>query len=388
MFGLRRRGKPVIGFKGNKSLVSVRDRKERTDSVGPGAIVVVGSEQASICTAASEEAELKTLLTQPLPCVEIMGCSMIERTLDRLIRAEAEAITVLVACDVDGMESLPTRFADVKLLVVTNICSGVADILKEYSQRGIEHSIIVSGSLYAETDLLDFFYFHRESRQIITRAVDSEGLLDLWAVNCGEAQQSNVADLLTHTKANSPSYFVREYVIRLAHARDLRQFASDVLRGRCAIRPSGTELKPGVWVEEGAEMHRRARIVAPVYVGRGSKICEDALITRFSTVEKGCVVEVGTVIEDSSILANTHVGIWLDVCHAIANGNRLLNLERNVLVEISDPSVMRANGSSRKLAKKVVSLSRRNEGPQIAVNSKKETPAPESWQLGANPIQG
>jgi len=44
---------------------------------------------------------------------------MIERALERLMRAGVEAITVLVAYDVEGMESLSSRFANVKLLVVT-----------------------------------------------------------------------------------------------------------------------------------------------------------------------------------------------------------------------------------------------------------------------------
>ena len=356
--------------------------------MGIGAIVVVGSEQESICSNAVEGPGLKKLFSQPLPCVEITGCSMIERTLERLMRAEVEAITVLVAYDVVGMESLSSKFAHVKLLVVTNIGWGVAHILQGYLQRGIEYSIVVSSSLYIETDLLDFFYFHRESQQTITRAVDSEGALDFWTMNCADALQCNIVDLLTHTKASNAYYFVREYVIRLSHARDVRRFASDVLRGRCAIRPSGQELKPGVWVEEGARLHRRAQIEAPVYVGRGSKICEAAFITRYSTIERGCQVEVGTVIEDSSILANTYVGLALDVCHAIANGNKLLNLDRNALVEISDPGVMRANGSARKLVKKFVSLSRRNEGQQIAVNSRKEPLAPEVGSLGQILLRG
>ena len=85
-------------------------------------------------------------------------------------------------------------------------------------------------------------------------------------------------------------------------------------------------------------MHRWARIVAPAYIGRGSKIMEDTLITRHSTIEKNCCVDYGTVVEDSSILQNTDIGICLDVCHAVANGNKLLSLDRDVVIEISDPA--------------------------------------------------
>jgi hypothetical protein len=54
---------------------------------------------------------------------------------------------------------------------------------------------------------------------------------------------------------------------------------------------------------------------------------------------------------------------------------------------------MRSNGSLRKEARNNVRLSlAKNERPKAVsskpVDSKKETPAPDAWQLGANPIQG
>jgi hypothetical protein len=57
------------------------------------------------------------------------------------------------------------------------------------------------------------------------------------------------------------------------------------------------------------------------------------------------------VIEDSSILTNTYVGIWLDMCHAVVQGNQLLNLAHNVSLEIADPSLIRANMAVKKEAK-------------------------------------
>jgi anti-sigma B factor antagonist len=138
------------------------------------------------------------------------------------------------------------------------------------------------------------------------------------------------------------SYFIREYVNRLIHPRDLRRFAEDSLRGRCESRPAGTQVRPGVWVDEKADVHRKARIVAPAYIGRGAEIKADAVVTRFSTIEKNCCVDCGTVVEDSSILANTNVGIWLDVCNAVVSGNKLFSLGRDAAIEISDMSIVRS----------------------------------------------
>jgi hypothetical protein len=112
------------------------------------------------------------------------------------------------------------------------------------------------------------------------------------------------------------------------------------------------------------------------------------LITRFSSIEKNSFVDYGTVVEDSSILANTHVGIWLDVCHSVASESKLFNLERNVILEISDPSIMRAAVAARS-SRNLFGMS--HAQPVVADlrhHQQEKTPAPEPWQLGANPIQG
>jgi carbonic anhydrase/acetyltransferase-like protein (isoleucine patch superfamily) len=358
--------------------------------------VIVGPRNPAFGPSALE-GETPSRLAQHLSCVEILGCSMLERTVERLLGTEVELVSVLVADEVGSAPQLSAKIKNVRVEVVNEVETAVTRLLQEYAQNGLDHSFVISANLYAETDLLDLFYFHREGRQKITRTHDSQGLLDLWVVDCAKAQYGDAGDLFgppsKDGSLNSAAfYFVREYVSRLAHPRDLRRVACDALRGRCAMRPTGQETKPGIWIEDDAEVHRRARIVAPAYIGRGTKVKEDTLITRCSTVERGCCVDAGTVIEDSSVLPNTHIGIWLDVCHAIASGNKLFSLERDVMVEISDSNVMRANGSARKEAKNLRALSLANEKQQPitakVADSKKETPAPEAWQLGANPIQG
>jgi len=65
-----------------------------------------------------------------------------------------------------------------------------------------------------------------------------------------------------------------------------------------------------------------------------------------------CYIDYGTVIEDSSVLKNSYVGIWLDVSHAVVGGNKLMNLERNVLLEISDPSLIREHEAAPRAAER------------------------------------
>jgi hypothetical protein len=362
--------------------------------VGLGAIVVMGLEREAFCSLAPQEAD--GFLTEPLECFDILGCSMTERVIERFVRAEVDTVSVLVQKESCNIKPSFVGFKNAGVRVVSDLGSAIYQELREFSQNGIEHSFVVSASVYAETDLLDLFYFHREARQPTTRAIDREGPLNLWVVDCLRAQPTDIGNLVVQAETSGSSYFIREYVNRLAHPRDLRRFASDVLRGRCVTRPPGQEIKRGIWIDDGAEVYRRARIVAPAYIGRSSKVMADTLITRFSNVEKDCCVDYGTVIEDSSILQNTHVGICLDVCHVVADENRLLSLGRNVMVEISDANILRANSlpwkpspaKDRKRAKSGP-FSRCKVKPQALTDVRPAAgSAPEPCRLEPNPIQG
>jgi NDP-sugar pyrophosphorylase family protein len=310
---------------------------------------------------------------------------MIDRTIERFVRAGVDVVTVLAPAGVSvALSAISRGLADIKVHVVSDIAKAITQKFAEYASNGIEHTFLVAGGLYTETDLLDLFYFHREARQPATRACERQMPLDLWVVDCAEAQNLTLQSLFAECSA--VSYFIREYVNCVTHARDVRRLVSDVLRGRCAMRPSGVEVRPGIWIEDGADVHRRARIVAPAYIGSGSKVREDTLITRCSSIERDCFVDYGTVIEDSSILANTHIGIWLDVAHSVADGNKLFNLERNVILEISDPSVMRANGAVAH-ERKILRAAQEPRAKAFEVKEK-TTPTQKVWQFGANLIQG
>ena len=351
--------------------------------MGLGAIVVVGAEREDFC---SNSRQGERLFPHPLAYVDVLGRSMVDRTVERFSRADVETVTVLAAESSGHVPVLESGLDQMNFQVVSDLPSAIAQQLSDYSSRGIEHSFVVSGSIYVETDLVDMFYFHREARQAVTRTLDSEGPMDLSLVDCAKAQHTDLESLFTPPEETSASYFIRDYVSRLKHPRDLRRIASDALCGRSAIRPSGREIKPGIWIDDGADVRRRARIVAPAYIGRGSTVQEDTLITRFSSIEKDCYVDCGTVIESSLVLPNTYIGICLDVCHAVASGSKLLSLGHEVLVEISDPSVMRSNGSIPQ--EMGLNRSHHEEQPIVADLQQTQPPASETWQLGADTIQG
>jgi hypothetical protein len=341
-----------------------------------GAIVVIGSGDELLATQTSSYVSFG----EPLACVEIVGISTARRIVERFLRAEVEAVSVLVSSQISWSAFKDLSFPEnVTVQIVDDVCSALQQKLADYSRSGIEHSFINSADAYAETDLLDLFYFHRESRRAITRASDHGGPLALWVADCAKAQQSRFELLLGESVGNGAPYFIGGYVNRLTTPRDLRRLAEDTFSGVCERGPSGREISPGVWIDDGAEVHRGARIVGPAYIGCGAKVLDHVLVTRLSSIERGCCIDCGTVIEDSSILANTKIGIWLDVCHAIVRGNKIWSLEREVMVEVSDPSIMRSTTPVRVVGPRTSEL---HEAQKIVENSRTPEPTRSIWQFG------
>ena len=304
-----------------------------------GAIVIVGPEGREV------ESEDTASGGTPLVCVEVLGRSIVDRKIDQLRRAGVEVISILRGTSGTATSGQIDSATSDSCSLTDAWCS-VTEQIRAFGVRGADAVLVIRAATYVDFDLKDALQFHREQGIGLTRAVDKDGPLDICIVN--PASMADGADILgTLESVEASHYVVRGYVNRLEHPRDLRRLAVDGLTSRCGIRPQGSEIRPGVWVDEGAQVHRDARIVAPAFIGRGSRIAEQCLITRCSCVESNSLVDYGTVVEDSSILPNSYVGIGLDVSHSIVDGSNLLNLERDVILEVSDPRVIRENRVQR-----------------------------------------
>jgi hypothetical protein len=355
--------------------------------VGLGAIIVVGAKNGVFTQAApsgSGSNDDPPLLGNPLACFDILGRSITERMIERFVKVEVDVISVLVEADVTfQVPPLRGSFPNLSIQIVNDAQHAVTQKLREFSMNGVDRCFVQSAAAYTETDFLDLFYFHREARQIATRAFDRNGALPLWVVDT-VGVRSDIEKLLSQAGKNGASYFLRGYVHRIAHPRDLRRIAEDMLRGSCEKGATGKEVRSGLWIDEGAKVHRRARIVGPAYIGCRSKVRADTLVTRFSSIERDCCVDYGTVVENTSLLPHTHVGIWLDVCHAIASGNQLFSLGRDVGVEISDPSVMRSTIPAFSSGREAEDW---NETRLSAADFEPERLGQGAWQLDASLIQ-
>lgn len=276
----------------------------------------------------------------PMGCVEVLGRSVVDRILDALHRSAFDRVVVLA----DNTKNWPVEINQARPSPrwVAEPWGEVAVELQNYKAAGIDSAVLISPSAYAELNVADLLQCHRDEKVSITRAFSDKRPLDVWVIDTSRLEPSD--ELVSRlTSDECPAYPVDGYVNFLDHPRDLRRLVADCFNNTCRLGPEGHEIRPGVWMNGAVEVHRGARIVAPAFLGRGSRIEDQCLITRCSSVEANCHVDYGTVVEDSSILPNTYVGIGLDISHSIVHGNTLLNLERDVTLRISDHGVIRPN---------------------------------------------
>jgi hypothetical protein len=208
-----------------------------------------------------------------------------------------------------------------------------------YSAEGAELILALRVGPYAEIDLEEMIQSHIDHHCTVSMAVDAKGQsLETFVLDPKGRFDARVLfqSHLQHLRKDCYPFRATGYVNRLANANDLRKLALDGLMSRNSVRPEGMEIKPGVFVGRGARIHRKARIVAPAFIGARCRVHASALITRGSVLEHHSEVDCGTVVESSTLLPFTRLGAGLDVMHSVVGFKRLTHLLRNVEVEITD----------------------------------------------------
>ena len=333
----------------------------------PGAIVIAGRQSREEKRESPSSGRSLSMERRQrfLAGVELLGQSIFGRLVQRVGDAEFETISIFAD------SSLTPDFDDVSEIdayAVADVWRGAERSLLEAKEAGVDSVLLVRAGAYVEFDAADFIRFHHDCGTAVTRGCDDRGLLDLWVVNPGIVNETRT--LSESLSADCERYFISGYVNRMESLADLRRLVADGLTSRCGFRPQAFEVRPGVWMAEGAEVERGARIVAPAFIGEDVKISEQCLITRCSNIESNCHVDYGTVVEDSSILTGTYLGIGLDLCHSIVEGTCLLNLSREVMLEIKDPVVMRQMKPRAERNRQLPSNFRRGEAAlSVAENS-------------------
>jgi hypothetical protein len=215
-------------------------------------------------------------------------------------------------------------------------------VFNDMAQKGAELVVLVRLSSYAEADFEKLIQFHLDHQGRVTQMSRGQQRLEIFCISA--SRRNDAASLfrtqLTRCRTECPLFEHEGYFNQLADSRDLRQFAIDILTRQTQTCPAGKQTKPGVWIAPDALIEKGARVLAPAYIGSFARVRSGAVITRCSSIERNAVVDCGTIIENSTVLPFSYVGAGLDLAHSVAGMGRIVNLHRDVSVEIIDPKLI------------------------------------------------
>jgi len=288
-------------------------------------------------------AENQTLGT-PLATLDVVGKSTLQRMAERLQQYGISSVSAVVETtsnpgarnfglpsDVTCVSATPDRF-----------WRTAESVFNDMAQSGAELVILIRLGAYAEVDFEKQVQFHIDRKERVTRMASDDQMLEIFCISA--SRRNDAASLfrtqLAHCRSECPVLQHDGYVNPLASARDLRQFAIDILTRQAQTCPAGKEIKPGVWSAPGAQIEKGARVLAPAFVGSLARIRSGAVITRCSSVERHAEVDCGTVVENSTVLPFSYVGAGLDLAHSIAGMGSIVNLHRDVTVTIADRKLL------------------------------------------------
>jgi hypothetical protein len=288
--------------------------------------------------------EGKQALGVPLATLDVAGKSTLQRMAERLQQYGISSVSAVVeAGAVSGTHNfgLPSDISCVST-APDRFWRTAETVFNDMAQSGAELVVLIRLGAYAEADFERLVQFHLDRKERVTQMASGTRSLEVFCISA--SRRNDAASLfrtqLAHCRSECPLLEHEGYLNALANPRDLRQFAIDILTQQTQTCAAGKEIKPGVWTAPGAMIEKGARVLAPAFIGSLARIRSGAVITRCSSVERHAVVDCGTVIENSTVLSFSYVGAGLDLAHSIAGMGRIVNLHRDVTVDIVDPKLV------------------------------------------------
>ena len=282
----------------------------------------------------------------PIAMLDVLGEPVLQRVLDRISRLGVTSTTVI-----SETEDKPSLGVRNRLRPDINwVCTKPEDLWRtaehhfnEFAQKGAELVLIARLGAFLDLDYEEFVQFHLDRGARVSVVTDEQNYsYDCFLVSA--SRRNDAAHLLRtelrSTRSECHEFVFRGFANRLRNAADLRSLAMSAFAGECSIRPSGEEIKPGVWASTDASIHRRARLLAPAFIGRHVKVRASAVLTRGTVVEHHSVIDCGTVVESSSVLPHSYVGAGLDVAQSVVGMRQISNVLRNASVEIHDDRLL------------------------------------------------
>ncbi len=103
------------------------------------------------------------------------------------------------------------------------------------------------------------------------------------------------------------AHAVASYWSDVGNLREFIRGNADAMARQVEVEIPGTEIRPGVWLDDGARVAASARIEPPVVVGADCDIGEDVVIVGPTVIGDGCSVGAGSHLARALILPHSRL---------------------------------------------------------------------------------
>ena len=309
-------------------------------------------------------------LATPKPMVPVVNRPVIHHVLDNLLRhgvkevmlnLHAHADQVRGYCGDGSRWSLKLRYSLEPKLMGT---AGAIKRAEKFLSDG--PFFVMSGDGLSDIDLTAMYAFHKRRGSMATMAVKKVDARFEYGVTLmdgnqrikGFLEKPSWGDVFS-SQVNTGIYLFEPEVLKLIPANTVYDFGHqlwpkllklkkpiyaydtdaywcdvgnlpeyrrcqvDCLDRKAAINIPGVELRRGVWVSEGAAIDRKAKLLAPVVIGKAAKIAAGAVVGPYSVIGDRAQIGHGAVLERCILFENVTVGagVRLNNCIIGPDGN-------------------------------------------------------------------
>ena len=118
----------------------------------------------------------------------------------------------------------------------------------------------------------------------------------------------NLFPMMLENKMPLYGYVADGYWCDVGTLEQYRQTHSDIMSGLVDVRIGGNEIDDNIWIGEGSEIEKGAKLIAPVIIGPQTRISRRAVVGDHSVIGSRCLVSEDSEIRRSVIWSNCYMG--------------------------------------------------------------------------------
>ena len=306
-------------------------------------------------------------LETPKPMVPVVNRPVIHHVLDNLLKHGVEEVMINVHmlpeqvrgyCGDGSRWSLKIRYSHETKLMGT---AGAIKKVEKFFEDG--PFFVMSGDGLSDIDLTSMWKFHQKRGSVATMAtkrVDARFEYGVTMTDGGQRikgflEKPSWGDVFSN-KVNTGIYLFEPEVLKLipkgvydfghglwpkllkmkkaiyayetdsywcdvGNLPEYRRCQNDCLDRKAKINIPGVEIRKGVWVQEGTVVDPKARLHAPVVIGKGCRIAAGAVVGPYTVVGDRAQVGAGSTLKNCILFDNVTVGEKVHLTNCIIGPN-------------------------------------------------------------------